>query len=402
MRMSLSLFTGIWVSRYLGAEQFGMLSYAHSIVILFSAISTLGLDKVVIRDLVNQESKRDILLGTSFTLKAFGAVAVIIILTISVLFISKDRSTGILIIIIAGSTIFQSFNVVDFYFQSKVLSRYVVYANFISTSIISITKILLIIWDAPLISFAWTVFFESFILAIGLIYCYYSNKLSITKWEFNKALSKTLLQHSWPLLLSGIAVSVALRIDQIMIKPFLDSTNVGLYAVGVRLAEAFNFLPMIIGQSLYPKILNISLSKARQKLVLLFRYILLGLVILAIIINLLSKYIVLLLFGDEYMDAYKVLDILIWGIPSTFLGIMSNHLLLKSKNERITFFKQSLLMILNIAFNFVLIPIYGIIGAGLATLTADAVVNLFFEAFFKKIRWIFKIKIDVLFFSKTE
>ena len=170
LRMIVGLFVGIWVARYLGPEQFGLFSYAQSFVGLFTAIATLGLDGIVVRELVKDESRRDELIGTAFYLKLIGAIAVLIVLAIAIQFTSNDHYTNILVFIIASATIFQAFNVVDMYFQAKVLSKYVVYANVISLFISSIVKIVLILNDAPLIAFAWATLFDSVILALRFIY----------------------------------------------------------------------------------------------------------------------------------------------------------------------------------------------------------------------------------------
>ena len=132
IRMVVGLFVGVWVARYLGPEKFGLLSFAQSFVGLFTIFATLGLDEIVVRELVIDESKRDFLVGTTFWLKLVGAIIVLLLLAFAVNFTSNDYETNIFVFIIASATIFQSFNIVDYYFQSKVLSKYVVYANFIS------------------------------------------------------------------------------------------------------------------------------------------------------------------------------------------------------------------------------------------------------------------------------
>ncbi|HDY85387.1 MAG TPA: flippase, partial [Methylophaga sp.] len=129
LRMSVGLFVGIWVARYLGPEQFGLLSYAQSFVFLFTVIATLGLDGIVVRELVKDKTQRDVLLGTAFGLKLIGAFLILPILAIAVQLTSNDNYTNLLVFIIASATIFQSFNVIDFYYQSKVLSKYVALAN---------------------------------------------------------------------------------------------------------------------------------------------------------------------------------------------------------------------------------------------------------------------------------
>jgi O-antigen/teichoic acid export membrane protein len=163
-RMVVGVVVSVWVARYLGPQQFGLFSYAQSFVSLFAALATLGLDGIVVREIVKDESRRDILIGTAFWLKIIGAFLVLLILLIVINFTSNDNNTNILIYIIASATIFQSFNVIDFYFQSKVLSKYVVYANIFSLFISSLLKIFLILQEADLIAFAWVILFDSIVL----------------------------------------------------------------------------------------------------------------------------------------------------------------------------------------------------------------------------------------------
>ena len=270
LRMVVGLFVGIWVARYLGPEQFGLFSYAQSFVGLFTVIATLGLDDIVIRELVKDDTRRDELISTAFWLKFMGAFGVLIVLALAVNLTSNDSYTNSLVFIIASATIFQSFNVVDMYFQSKVLSKYIVYANVISLFISSIVKITLILNEAPLIAFAWVILFDSFILASGFIYFYFKNRRhseqqnrysvfdteSSFAWKFNKLTALSLLKDSWPLILSGIIISIYMKIDQVMIKEMMNAEAVGQYAAAVRLSEAWYFIPMAIVSSIFPAIIN--------------------------------------------------------------------------------------------------------------------------------------------------
>ena len=215
LRMGVGLFVGVWVARYLGPEQFGLLNYAQSFVFLFTAIATLGLDGIVVRELVKNENRRDALLGTAFGLKLIGALLILPVLILAVKLTSNDEYTNLLVFIIASATIFQSFNVIDFYYQSKVLSKYVAFANSISLALSSTIKIVLLFKEAPLISFALMTLFDSVVLAIGLIY-YYRKKPghNLFGWSFNKETAKSLLKDSWPLMLSGLVISVYMKVDQ--------------------------------------------------------------------------------------------------------------------------------------------------------------------------------------------
>ena len=143
--VSIGFAVGVWVARYLAPERFGLLNYAQSFVALFSVLSTLGLNSILTRELVKNEADRDILMGTAFYLRLLGSFIVFCVLAITVNFTSNDRYTNILIFIIASAMFFQGFNIIDYYFQSKVLSKYVVITNIAGLIMSSVIKIVLIL-----------------------------------------------------------------------------------------------------------------------------------------------------------------------------------------------------------------------------------------------------------------
>jgi O-antigen/teichoic acid export membrane protein len=414
LRMVVGLFVGIWVARYLGPEQFGLFSYAQSFVGLFTAIATLGLDSVVVRELVKDESRRGELIGTVFWLKLLGALGVLIVLAVAVNFTSNDNYINSLLFIIASATIFQSFNVVDMYFQSKVLSKYIVYANVISLFISSIVKIVLILNEAPLIAFAWVILFDSFILASGFIYFYLKNlrhseqperqsvpnaESSFT-WKFNKSTAFSLLQDSWPLILSGIFISIYMKIDQVMIKEMMNVEAVGQYAAAVRLSEAWYFIPMAIASSLFPSIINA--KKVSEKLYLerlqrLYSLMVWLAIAIALPMTFLSDWVVNLLYGNAYQEAGSVLMIHIWTGIFVFLGVAFSGYLIVENLMMKSFYRTALGAILNIIFNFILIPKYGIYGAAIATLLGQMAANLIYDIFDKSLWSQLKMKLKAIF-----
>jgi O-antigen/teichoic acid export membrane protein len=371
LRMIVGLFVGVWVARYLGPQQFGLLSYAQSFVGLFAVIATLGLDGIVVRELVKDDARRDELIGTAFWLKLIGAIMVLCILAIAVNFTSNDNYTNTLIFVIASATIFQSFNVVDMYFQSKVLSKYVVYANILSLFVSTIVKIALLLYEAPLIAFAWVVLFDNIVLAMGFLYFYLHSNLSLRAWKFEKSVAILLLKNSWPLILSGIVISVYMKIDQIMIKEMMGSEAVGQYAAAVRLSEAWYFIPIVIASSLFPAIINAKKKSEElyyerlQKLYDLMMWIAIS---IAIPMTFMSDWIVKLLYGGQYSQAGSVLMIHIWAGVFVFLGVASGKWLLSENLQIFSTANTSIGAVSNVTLNYILIPKIGIIGAAWATL----------------------------------
>ena len=401
-RMIVGLVVGIWVARYLGPSKYGVLSYAQSFVGLFSAIATLGLDGIVVRELVKYPEKEKELLGTAFILKLFGAVLTLIVIYIAIHFTSNDVYTNRLIFIIASAVIFQSFNVIDMYFQAKVMSKYAVFANSFSLLLSSFVKIMLIINDAPLIAFAWAVLFDSFVMVSGYIYWYFKVKKEffLRKIKFNLELAKSLLKDSWPLILSGMVIAMYMRIDQVMIKEMLDNKAVGNYAAAVRLSEAWYFIPMVISSSLFPAIINAKKQSEElyyARLQRLYDLMVWLAIAIALPMTFLSDWVVNLLYGSQYSEAGSVLKIHIWAGLFVALGLVRGRWIISENLQKYTPIYLVTGLIVNIVLNYYFIQIYGIKGAAYATLFAQSAGSLIASSFFKKTRISFMMMINSMF-----
>ena len=390
LRMVVGLLVGVWVARYLGPEKFGLLSFAQSFVGLFTIFATLGLDEIVVRELVKDESRRDDLIGTAFWLKLFGAFVVLLALAFAVNFTSNDHETNILVFIIASATIFQSFNVVDIYFQSKVMGKYVAYANLFSLLISSIVKIILILSNASLLAFAWVVLFDSFVLACGFIYFFLKHStFRIKKLIFHKSTAIDLLKDSWPLILSGAVLMIQANIDQVMIKEMINSTEVGFYSAAIKLIAPFGFIPVMLKISLYPAILNskiVSNEIYQDRLLNFYRLNFILFLAVAIPIFLFSEQIVLLLFGIQYQSVGILLSIMVIRLFFTNMGVARSAYILNENLMKFSLITMILGTITNIALNYLWIPWYGSKGAIIATIISFFVTIFLLDIFYSKTR----------------
>jgi O-antigen/teichoic acid export membrane protein len=401
LRLFVSVFLGVWIARYLGPEQFGLLSYAQSFVGLFAVTATLGLDSIVVRELVKNKNIKEGILGTVFFLKFIGAFASIILLLIAVNFTSNDYYTNILIFIISSSVIFQAFNVIDFYFQSEVLGKYIVYANTISLLISSLIKILLILSSASLLSFVWVILFDSFVLAFGFLYFFIKkSKVNIKNIKFQREIAISLLKDSWPLFLSGIVISIYMKIDQVIIKQLLGAEEVGQYAAASRLSEAWYFIPMVIASSLYPAIIsakNKNKETYHSRLQNLYDLLVWLSIAIALPITFLSDTIIDLIYGSQYDKSGSILMIHIWTGVFVFIGVVfSGYLTIENQTKK-AFYRTLLGAILNVILNYLLIPIYGIKGAAMATLAGQLTSNYLYDIFDKELHGQLKMKTKAFF-----
>ena len=401
LRMAVSLFVGIFVARYLGPERYGLLSYANSFVGIFIVLGTLGLDDIIVRELVKTPEQQEKILGSSFLLKLVGTLLMWMAILAAVPFTKNDFQTNILIIIIAFGAVFQAFNVIDFNFQAKVKSKFIVHAQFVQLIISSIVKIILVVNETPLIWFASVYCLDAIVLAIGLVFVYFYNGENIFCWKWSFETSKNLLHDSWPLILAGVVVSVYMKIDQVMIKEMLGAKEVGLYAAAVKLSEAWYFLPLAITSSLFPAIINAKLYQKEdyfQRLQKLYDLMVWIAVAIALPTAILSPWIVEFLYGNEYLESSSVLNIHIWSGIFVFLGVASSKYLLAENYIKKTFYRTFVGALLNIIMNYYLIGIMGIEGAALSTFASHFFAAYFYDILDTDLRKMFILKTKSLFF----
>lgn len=396
IRMGAGLLVGVWVARYLGPAQFGLFNYALAFVALFSIIANLGLDSIVVRDLVHDPERRDETLGTAFSLKLIvGSATFVLTLGAICLLRPAEGTTHWLVGIIALGTIFQAFDTVDFWFQAQVRSKYSVYAKNAAFLIATSIKVVMILLHAPIVAFAWAGLAETVCGAVGLVIAYRSAGYFLRSWRASLALATGLLRDSWPLMLSGVVVMVYIKIDQIMLGEMLGNREVGIYSAAVRLSEVWYFIPMAITSSVFPAIVTAKKSdeaeyyKRLRKLYLLMVWLSLG---VAIPVTLFAGEIVQLVFGEQYRQAAGALSINCWAGLFIFSGLVSNHWYLLEKLNHLTLYRHVVGAGANIGLNLVLIPRYGVNGAAAATLLTQFVTSYLFDLLNKPTRILFRIK----------
>lgn len=400
LRIIAGLLVGIWVARYLGPEQFGLFSYVLAFAAIFGGIAKLGLDGILVRELVNQPELRDTLLGTAFWLKAAGALLAMAIITIILPLTSNDATTILYIFIIAAGLVFQSFEVVEFYFQSQVLAKIVSICKVIQLGLSSVIKVYLVLTQAELLWFVLVTTFDVLSLAITYFIAYKIKKNANFFKCFDGQMAKKLLRDSWPLIFSSLVVMIYMRIDQIMIKEMLGDYEVGVYSAAVRLSEAFYFIPMLLTASIFPAIINAkkhSIKLYQKRLQRLYTFLVWLAICIALPMTLLSDWLVVLLYGEDYLLAGKVLMIHIWAAVFVFLGVAFTKYLLSENFTKISLQRTTLGAVVNVVLNFILIPRYGVTGAAISTLLAQFVANYLYDFFDSRLHGHVVIKTKAIF-----
>lgn len=374
IQMGLGLFVSVWVARYLGPANFGQLSYAIALTMLFGVIAKVGMDKIIVRDIVTDPTSRKSLLGTAFILKLIGGTIALMLSLGAVFYLRPDdRLSFVLVAIIGVGLIFQALEVIGFWFESQVQSKYVVFAKSPASLLLALTKVILILSLAPLVAFAWAALAEIVLGVTLLLLAYQYTEQRICAWRLDLGRAQQLLRDGWPFLLSGITIMVYMRIDQIMLAGMADDSAVGIYSAATRLSEAWHFVPLVIISSVFPSIIR---TRARSKenyltrLQILYECLFLIAFLVALVVSLSSSWIIHIVFGNAYLAAVPVLAVTSWVGIAVFLGQASSQYLIAENLGRHSFYRTLIGAILNVLLNWLWIPEYGATGAAYATLVS--------------------------------
>lgn len=392
IRQGLNLLLTAYIARYLGVAIFGEWNYAIAFVALFSFLSTFGLYNILLRDFVKSPERAGEIIGSAMSIRFIGGCLTMFLSIIFVVFFKPGQGIlHLLILFTAANYLAQSIDVVDFYFQSQLKSNWIALSRSISFVFFSMIKLLLIYYGFNVVYFA-AVQATEFLIA-GLLMLFFLGKTIPLRFiTFNRVIVKQLIKDATPILFAEIAIIIYMRTDQVMIGEMIGDSALGNYSAAVKLSEIWYFIPGIICSSLFPSIIkahseNINLYK--EKLQGLYD-LLSGISIsIAIGVSVTSYWIILILFGPEYSDAASVLTIHVWAGVFVFWGFASNQQLVIEHLTKISLYRTVIGMVVNVAFNFLLIPLWGIKGSAVATLLAQASSAWLSSLFFVKSRAIF-------------
>jgi len=377
LRILWALFVSIWLARYLGPLQFGNFNYAIAFVALFGPLARLGLNGIVVRDIVREPERTDEILGTTFLLKLVGGIACFGVVVGAVSLLRPgDTLTKVLVGIIAFGIIFQAFDSIDIWFQSQVQSKYVVYAKSAALILANLAKILLILAEASLVAFAWVSALEIVAGAIGMAVVYRVRGYYIQAWRANVSRVKSLLGQSWPMILAGVLAVVYLRIDQIMLGEMVGQREVGVYSTAVRISEVWYFVATAVTISVFPALVR-SKSLGREiyevRLQQLYDFLVWIALVVAVVLTFTSGPLVKLLYGEEYSGGGLILAIHIWAGLFVFVREALGKWLINEGFMKFFLLGNGLGAAVNVLLNWFLIPAYGGVGAAVATVVSYAV-----------------------------
>jgi PST family polysaccharide transporter len=402
LRMGVGLIVGVWIARYLGPEQFGLLSYATAFVGLFSAMAGLGLQGIVVRDIVREPGGKKETLGTTALLQLIGGLLAYG-LTLGTIFLLRpdDSLVKALVAILGSVMLFKASEVAVYWFESQLLSKYIVWVQNGCFLVFAAIKLVLIKKNAQLIDFAWAIMGEALVVALLMLVMLGLRGPRLRQLRINLLRAKVLLTDSWPLFLSGISIVIYMKIDQIMLGQMLGGKAVGIYSVAVRISEVWSFIPMMIVASVFPAIVAAkerSETHYYQRIQQLYDLMVWLSVGVALPMTFLSTPIVTLLFGDAFAESGPILAIHIWTTVFIFLGVSSGKWLIIEELQLLALKRNIYGAMFNIVLNLILIPYFHALGAAIASLISCAIAYYVMDAFDPRTKCAFNQKTQAMLF----
>ena len=402
--MIFSVFVTSIVARYLGTEDYGFVNYIISTVMLFTTFSTLGMEKITIKDIIEKEESEEKILGTSFYIRLIGGIVLIFISQITIYILDEKNMIAQLLGLIMGlCMIFRAYEVIEYYLQSQMKLKTISIIRFCSTILVAILRILVVIFDWGIVGFTATYLFDAIIVAMLLKICYKKRKK--LKFKFSLEYAKKILSKCWYVAISGLMVTLYMRIDQVMLGSMLDNkTENGIYSAAVRIAEIWYFVPTAIISAFQPAIVmkkKHSEEQYEKSMQRLYDIVAIVGIAFGILITLFGDIAVQILYGEEYKGATSILKISVWAGLFATLGTARSVWLVNENLQKYSLIYTSVGCVTNIVLNYFLIPKIGARGAAIATLIAQFVTNVLALVPFKKTRKSSAMILKSIFLNQT-
>ena len=400
VQMLLGFVLSVISARYLGPSNYGVINYTLAIISLFTSLSTLGLEGVVINEFVTKPQKQGEILGSAMGLRALSSLLSCGAVVIVVSALKPRESEYVLIAALQGTRLFfLAAEVIDMWFQSRLQSKVVAIMRTIAYVIVSLYRIFIL---ATAKSIAWFAFTNSLDAAlVALLFLWGYKKHNGPKVSFAWKTAVSLLKKSYRFILAGVMVAVYAQTDKVMLEHMLDTQSVGLYSISTYINGLINFVPAAVIASMRPGIIEMHKADKEQfikKIKQLYTILIWGCWGYAAAVTLLAKPVIEILYGEEYLGAVLPTQIIVWCGAWSQMGCARDIWMICENKQKYSTTYALCGALFNVGMNAVLIPVWGMAGAAAATLLSQFLTGFVVTLLYKDTRIHNKYIIDAIAF----
>ena len=389
---------GITTARYLGPSNYGLINYASAYLTFFFSLSTLGLNSIIVKELIDRPEEEGVTLGTTLLLQGGASILSSIMIICIVCFADYgEKETIIVVSLCSLGLFFQMMDSLRFWFQAKLQSKYCAIATTVSYIISSLYKILLLILGKSVRWFAMATSLDYLCVAI-ILFSVYKRKNG-PKLGYSLEKSKTMLKQSYHYILSGLMVAIYGATDKIMLKQFLNEAEVAYYGTALSICNVWVFVLAAIVDSFNPIILELHNTNEKayiRKNTQLYGIIFYCSMFVGVMYTIFAKIGIHTLYGDSYMPAVMPLRIITWYVAFSYLGVARNAWVVSNNKQKYLIPINAGSAAMNVVLNLILIPGLGASGAAIATLITQISTIFVFPLFIKDMRPNVALMIDAI------
>ena len=378
MQSLLGLFVSTISARYLGPSNFGLISYASSVVAFVMPIMTLGIDNVLVQETIQYPEEEGKISGTSIFLCMLSSVFCVLGVICFVCFVNAGEKDTIIVCLLYSAILFaQAVELMQYWFQAKYLSKYASIVSLIAYLCVSFYKIYLLITEKNIYWFAVSNAIDYLLIGIILIFVY--RRLGGQRFGVSRLVAKRLLSKGGHYIIPAMMVTVFAQTDKIMLKLMIGNDDTGCYSVAVTCASLTSFVFAAIINSMRPAIFEnqkVSLVAFENSVSKLYTVIIYLSLAQCVAMTIFARPIISILYGDEFIRAASTLQIIVWYTTFSYIGSVRNIWIL-ANNEQRHLWKINLFgAVANVVLNAFMIPVWGILGAAVASLITQIFTNV--------------------------
>ena len=398
-QMLISLVVSLLTARYLGPSNFGLISYASSYTAFFTSLCTLGINSLLVKELVDKPEKEGEILGTSIGLRAMSSFLSALTIVALVSVIDRNEPVTIWVTVLCSlGLIIQVTDAFIYWFQRHLQARYTAIATFVAYVVTAAFRVVLVISGQSVVLFALATAVDHVVLGAFLIYFYRKNggqRLGFS-WKYGK----DLLSRSKYFILSGMMIAIYGQTDKLMLKQMLDVTQTGFYATATTVNNLWCFALSAVIQSLVPGVMeafkagDMALFKSRNKQ--LYAIVFYVSVAVAVLFNIFADLVIWILYGAEFMPAAMPLRIVSWYTAFSYLGVARDPWIVSMNRQKHLFKLYASAAAANVILNYCLIPLWGASGAAVASLVAQILTGFVLPFFIKDLRPNAKLMLEAI------
>lgn len=383
----LAFVIGILTARYLGPSNYGLVNYAASVVAFVTPIMYLGFNSTLVRELVKDPEKEGEILGSAIGTSLISAVLCIIGVNAFVLLVNAgEHDTFIVCLLYSSLLLFQAVDLIQYWFQAKLLSKFTSLAMLGAYLVVSGYRIFLLVTQRSVFWFAMTSSLEYLLIAAALIVIY--GKVGKGKLGFSASRTRDMLSRSWFFIISNMMITVFTQTDRIMLKLMMGDMATGLYSAAVSLCAITSFVFTAIIDTARPVVLESADNKEdfeRNVRCTYFIVIVLSLLQCAAM-TALARHVVMLTYGADYAGSIPVLRLVVWYTTFSYIGAVRSIWILAKNYQKYIWAVNLAGAAMNIILNFFAIPCWGMMGAAAASVFAQLFTNVLIGFIIKPFR----------------